>query len=193
MTPPSKDGEIVKTNPDPTEAVKEALTLAIKNLDEKFAARFSANDHAVSIAREEQKAQLLAFKETVAGQFSANKELVDQLARANKDLVDQLSKANSVALQAALSTQKESAAKSELAIGELLKQLQLNYETANKTILESLARLTSRLDTGDGRVFATGEGKQERTTDKGQMWAMVSALMAVGALAFVVVMALRGR
>jgi len=31
---------VVKTNPDPTSAVKEALTLAIKNLDEKFAAQF---------------------------------------------------------------------------------------------------------------------------------------------------------
>jgi ribosomal protein S17E len=169
---------------DPTEAVKEALTLAIKNLDEKFAAKFAANDQAVTIARDELRAQLLAFKTTIDGQFSANKELVDQLAKANKDLVDQLSKANSVALQAALSTQKESAAKSELAIGELLKQLQLNYETANKAIIETLNRLTSRLDTGDGRVFATGENKSERTTDKGQILILASVIIA--AAAFVV-------
>jgi hypothetical protein len=186
------ESTIVKTNPDPTEAVKEALTLAIKNLDEKFAARFAANDHAVEIARDEQKTQFLALKESISNQFSANKELVDQLAKANKDLVDQLSKANSVALQAALSTQKESAAKSELAIGELLKQLQLNYETANKAITETLSRLTSRLDTGDGRVFATGEGRQERTTDKGQTLVMFSVAIALGALLFSVVMALRG-
>jgi hypothetical protein len=183
MTPPKKNDAVVKTNPDPTEAVKEALTLAIKNLDEKFASRFAANDAAVILARDELKAQLAALKTTIDGQFSSNKELVDQLARANKDLVDQLSKANSVALQAALSTQKESAAKSELAIGELLKQLQLNYETANKAIIETLNRLTSRLDTGDGRVFATGEGKHDRTAGNSQTILFVSMMIAFGALA----------
>jgi hypothetical protein len=181
MTPPKKDDAVVKTDPDPTAAVKEALTLAIKNLDEKFASKFLAYDQAITLAREELKVQLASLKSTVDGQFIANKELVDQLARANKDLVDQLSKANSVALQAALSTQKESAAKSELAIGELLKQLQLNYETANKAITETLNRLTSRLDTGDGRVFATGEGKHDRSTDKGQFIILFAAVTALAA------------
>lgn len=52
----STQGEmIVKTNPDPTEAVKEALTLAIKNLDDKILQRFDANDKAVELAREEVK------------------------------------------------------------------------------------------------------------------------------------------
>jgi len=47
--------QIVKTNPDPTEAVKEALTLAIKNLDEKISQRLDASDKAVELAREEVK------------------------------------------------------------------------------------------------------------------------------------------
>jgi hypothetical protein len=46
---------IVKTNPDPTEAVKEALTLAIKNLDDKISQRLDSNDKAVELAREEVK------------------------------------------------------------------------------------------------------------------------------------------
>jgi chromosome segregation ATPase len=46
---------VVVTDPDPTEAVKEALTLAIKNLDEKLSQRLDQNDKAVELAREEVK------------------------------------------------------------------------------------------------------------------------------------------
>jgi hypothetical protein len=46
---------VVKTDPDPTSAVKEALTLAIKNLDDKILQRFNASDKAVELAREEVK------------------------------------------------------------------------------------------------------------------------------------------
>lgn len=62
--------EIVKTNPDPTEAVKEALTLAIKNLSEKIGNQFDANDRAVALARDELAAQLAALVLTI----SANPE-----------------------------------------------------------------------------------------------------------------------
>jgi len=80
-----KDGknEIVKTNPDPTEAVKEALTLAIKNLDDKFASQFRANDAAVILARQELKDQLLVMDINIASKFLSNKDLVDQLGLAN--------------------------------------------------------------------------------------------------------------
>ena len=72
----------VKTNPDPTEAVKEALTLAIKNLDDKVNQRFDLNDKAVALAREEVK--------TAAAE---------------------LAKANSEALKFALATATESSSK----------------------------------------------------------------------------------
>jgi hypothetical protein len=153
--------------PDPTEAVKEALTLAIKNLESKIIDRFEANEKAVTLARQELKDQIIAINQSIAEKFVANKDLVDQLA-----------KANAVALSAALSTQKESAAKSEGAIGELLKQLQLNYEAANKAIVETLNRLTSRMDTGEAGLRSAGEQKQERSVDKGQNINMVAAAIA---------------
>jgi hypothetical protein len=54
MVPPRKSSDdIVKTNPDPTEAVKEALTLAIANLDAKLTQRMDASDKAVALARAE--------------------------------------------------------------------------------------------------------------------------------------------
>jgi hypothetical protein len=46
---------IVVTHPDPTEAVKEALNLAIKNLNDQVSQRFDSNDKAVELAREEVK------------------------------------------------------------------------------------------------------------------------------------------
>jgi hypothetical protein len=104
---------VIVTDPDPTAAVKEALTLAIDNLSIQINGHFDANDKAVLLAREELEKQLAAMILTIDGKFAANKDLVDQLA-----------KANAVALTAALSTQKESAAKSEVAVGDMLKQLQ---------------------------------------------------------------------
>ena len=76
------DPPVVKTNPDPTEAVKEALTLAIKNLDDKVTQRFDLNDRSVALAREEVK--------TAAAE---------------------LAKANSEALKFALATATESSSK----------------------------------------------------------------------------------
>jgi len=57
MAPPKKSdsGAVVKTDPDPTDAVREALTLAIKNLDEKITQRLDASDKAVELARDEVK------------------------------------------------------------------------------------------------------------------------------------------
>jgi hypothetical protein len=171
----------VKTNPDPTEAVKEALTLAIKNLSDLTAGKFEANDRAVRLARDELAAQLSAMVLTIDGKFAANKDLVDQLA-----------KANAVALSAALQTQKESAAKSEVSVGDLLKQLQVSFETANRTTNEKIDRLTSRMDTGEGRGFGDTESKHDRSSDKSQTVAVGAALIAFAALIFGIVMALRG-
>jgi len=159
---------VVKTNPDPTEAVKEALTLAIKNLTDKIGDRFDLNDKAVVLARSELAAQLTAVIMTIDSKFVANKDLVDQLA-----------KANAVALTAALSTQKESAAKSEVAVGESLKQLQASFETANRTTNEKIDRLTSRMDTSEGRGFGNVETRRDSSTDKTQMIAIVMAAVAI--------------
>lgn len=161
---------IVKTNPDPTEAVKEALTLAIKNLDEKFSAQLRANDTAVLLARQELKDQLLALDANIANKFLSN-----------KDLVDQLGVANAAALSAALLTQKEMANKSEAAMAD-----------TNKATNEKIDRLTSRLDMGEGRGFGAVESKQDRTTDKSHTVALAAVLIALAALLFGVVMALRG-
>jgi uncharacterized protein YhaN len=177
----AKEGDVVKTNPDPTEAVKEALTLAIKNLSEKVSGQFDSDAKAVLLAREELAKQLAAMISTIDGKFAANKDLVDQLA-----------KANAVALSAALQTQKESAAKSEVSVGDLLKQLQASFETANRTTNEKIDRLTSRMDTGEGRGIGTTDSKQDRTADKDQTLKIVSVVVALAALAFGVVMGLRG-
>lgn len=166
-----KNLPIVKTNPDPTDAVREAMTLAIKNLSDRIASEFNAKDKAVVLARDELAAQLSAMVISSDGKFAANKDLVDQLA-----------KANAVALTAALSTQKESAAKSEIATDDKIKQIQTAQDAANKTTNEKIDRLTSRMDTGEGRGFGTTESKQDRSTDKGQSLTLIIALIALAAL-----------
>lgn len=166
-----KNLPIVKTNPDPTEAVKEALTLAIKNLRELVDNQFEANHKAVELARIELADKLGAMLVTIDGKFAANKDLVDQLA-----------KANAVALTAALSTQKESAAKSEVAIGDMLKQLQAAQDAANKTTNEKIDRLTSRMDTGEGRGTATHDSRAESAVARGQSISIGHAVIAFAAM-----------
>lgn len=149
---------VVVTNPDPTVAVKEALELAIRNLDEKIDRRFQGIEQATTLARDEQKEKLIALKETLQNAAA-------EKASSNKDLVEKLEKANQVALTAALQTQKESAAKSELSMADLLKQLQVSFETANKATNEKIDRLTSRLDTGEGRTGGAVDNRQVSRQD----------------------------
>lgn len=148
---------IIKTNPDPTDAVREALTLAVKNLTDNIDKQFDANDKAVVLAREELAFQLAAMMLTIDGKFAANKDLVDQLA-----------KANATALSAALQTQKESAAKSEISTGDLIKQSKVSQDEANRVTNEKIDRLTSRRDMDEGRDLRAHSEKQDRAVDRGQ-------------------------
>jgi hypothetical protein len=72
----------VKTNPDPTVAVKEAVTLAIENIRREITQRLDGMDRAVELAREEVKTSAA-----------------------------ELAKANSEALKFALTTATESSSK----------------------------------------------------------------------------------
>lgn len=145
-TPPGAE-KIVVTNPDPTAAVKEALELAIRNLDEKIDGRFLAIEQATSLAREESKDKLTALKETIQG-------LANERVAANKELVDQLGKANSTALTAALMTQEKSAI-----------QLKLSFDEANKATNEKIDRIISRLDLGEGRIGGVSDTRQMSRQD----------------------------
>ena len=119
--------------PDPTEAVQQALRLAVQTINEKV----KAIAEAVVLAREEQRRQLDAMGAGINDKFAGNKELVDQLG-----------KANAVALNAALDTQKD-----------LLKQLQITFDGTFRGVNEKIDvvdqkinRLTSRIDTGEART-----------------------------------------
>lgn len=143
MTPPPK-GELptVVTNPDPTAAVKEALELAIKNLDAKIDLRFLSIERATVLAREESKEKLNALKDTISG-------LANERVASNKELVDQLGRANSTALTAALMTQEKGQA-----------QLKQSFDEANKATNEKIDRIISRLDLGEGRTGGAIDNRQ---------------------------------
>jgi DNA repair exonuclease SbcCD ATPase subunit len=77
---------VIKTDPDPTEAVKEALTLAIKNLDDKLSQRMDFSDKAVTLARDEVKTatdQLAkAYDERIAAALKTASESQNKMADA---------------------------------------------------------------------------------------------------------------
>jgi hypothetical protein len=190
----------VVTDPDPTAAVEAALKLAIKNLDDKVTLQFHGIDTASVLAREQLKEKLEALSSGINDKFGANEKLVNQQAAANKDLVDQLAKANSVALQAALQTQKESAAKFESSVADLIKQLQVSFDTANKATNEKIDRLTSRLDLGQGG-FTQGndtrredrEVRRDETTSSTNLWGILIGIAGVLAAAVTAIVSLGQR
>lgn len=145
------EDKIVVTNPDPTLAVKEAMELAIKNLDAKLAERFRASEGAISLARSELRDQLVTMDSRINDKFIANEKLVDQLGRAN-----------STALTAALQTQEKGQA-----------QLKQSFDEANKATNEKIDRLTSRLDLGEGRIGGAGDNRlinRQDVQDTRQSW-----------------------
>lgn len=146
---------------DPTSAVKEALTLAVKNIHDKIDNletrvfdKFLTLDKATDLARDELTYKLTSMMETIEGMFAANKDLVDQLARANQ-----------TALTAALLTQEKSASETKSTTLDMLKQLQANFQIANLATNEKIDRLTSRLDLGDGRGMASATDRFESRSD----------------------------
>lgn len=134
VPPPRKGDDTVVTNPDPTAAVTEALRLAVETINEKF----KTGAAAVVLAHSELQNQLSSMSAGINDKFAGNKELVDQLG-----------KANAVALNAALETQKD-----------LLKQLQISFDTSIKVVNEKIDRLTSRIDTGEGGARGASDNRQ---------------------------------
>jgi hypothetical protein len=179
MTPRKNPPEVV-TNPDPTTAVKEALELAIRNLSHEIDLRINGIEQATVVAASALGDKLTSMNNTINDKFIANKDLVDQLA-----------KANATALSAALQTQKESAAKSELSMADLLKQLQNSFETANKATNEKIDRLTSRLDLGQGGFINSNDSRRELreegkqvTDNRALVIAVIGVVIAVAAFIF---------
>ncbi len=76
---------------DPTDASKEALALAIKNLDEKHTQRFDANDRAVQLAREEVKT---AARDLAKSQGEALAAALKATTEANTKLEQSFEKSN---------------------------------------------------------------------------------------------------
>lgn len=153
------ENRIVVTDPDPTVAVKEALELAIRNLDEKLAERFRGNDSAIALARNELRDQLIVMDDRINDKFIANEKLVDQLGRAN-----------STALTAALQTQEKGQA-----------QLKQSFDEANKATNEKIDRLTSRLDLGEGRIGGVTVTRQSVDSTRNFILALIgTVLVATG-------------
>jgi hypothetical protein len=81
----------VVTDPDPTVAVKEAMTLAIKNLDDKLSQRFDGNDKAVELAREEVK---IAARDLAKSQADALEAALKTTTDANTKLEQSFQSSN---------------------------------------------------------------------------------------------------
>ena len=92
-----------------------------------------------------------------------------------------LSKAKAPVRSEALATATESSSK-----------LAESFRSDSKATNEKIDRLTERINIWTGRDASVVTTKQEQSTDKGQSIALISVIIAVAALVFGVVMALRG-
>jgi hypothetical protein len=173
MAPPEKD--TIKTDPDPTTAVKEALELGIKNLSHEISVRFGGIDQATLIAARTLvdtidviNHKILGVKELVTQQTISNRELVTQQATSNKELVNQARELTALALTAALQTQEKSAAETRTFIQESIRQLKSGVDESNKTTNEKIevlrdmvTRLASRLDLAQGGFINSNDSRRD--------------------------------
>jgi len=149
-----EDRTVVVTKPDPTEAVQEALRLAVQTINDKF----ETGEKAVVLAHRGLQDQLSAMSTGINDKFAGNKELVDQLG-----------KANAVALNAALETQKD-----------LLRQLKDQFDTSIRGVNEKIDRLTSRMDTGEGGARGASDNRQDNRQSTDSTRNLIFALIGVG-------------
>ena len=140
-----------------------------------------------------------ALRELLETKISAGAAVTQEQLRRVEVLIEegekrnqQLKAGDALALAAALQAAKEAVAeqnrsntlaisKSETAVGESIRQLQVNFETANKATNEKVDDLKGRLDRGEGDVVNERRGVRERRLDMGTVIAAIAVVIAIGA------------
>jgi predicted HicB family RNase H-like nuclease len=173
MVPPR--GPVVVTDPDPTAAVTEALRLAVRTIEDKFADQKAS----IVLAREEMAEKLQALFAGINDRFTGNKELVDQLGQAN-----------ATALTAALENQKELLTQLKVTFDGTISAVNEKIDAVN----EKIDRLTSRLDTGDGRyTFDDARSRDfrqvvhDRQEEYASKWGIAIGLLGVAVAVIAIV------
>ena len=112
---------------------------------------------------------------------------VDVLFVEGDKRTQQLSTANALALAAALQAAKEAVAeqnrsnttaiaKSETAVSEQIKQMQISFETGLRSTNEKIDDIKSRLDKGEGGVTGARHEVSERRLDMGTVIAVIAVI-----------------
>lgn len=127
---------------------------------------------------------------------------VDVLFVEGDKRTQQLSTANALALAAALQAAKEAVAeqnrsnttaiaKSETAVSEQIKQMQVTFETGLRSTNEKIDDIKSRLDKGEGGHAGAFSTRTERRLDSGLVVAVFSALITVIAVVVAIIEVVR--
>jgi hypothetical protein len=151
-------------------------------------------DREISCARDLLESKMKRISDVAIEKFAR----VDVLFVEGDKRTQQLSTANALALAAALQAAKEAVAeqnrsnttaiaKSETAVSEQIKQMQVTFETGLRSTNEKIDDIKSRLDKGEGGSIGSSGARTEYRLDRGMFiqTATVAVAVSVGVIALI--------
>jgi hypothetical protein len=181
---------------------------AVQALREVYDANLTARDEAVRILHEDMvrvptlldraeqnitallRGEIDKLEAVTNERFAAVSLRFGELEKRSKDLDEARATALAAALQAAKEAVGEqnrsnttAISKSELAVGESIKQLQATFDAANRATNEKIDDLKSRLDRGEGGTIGERHMTSERRLD---MSAIIALLALAGVFASII-------
>jgi hypothetical protein len=149
--------QVVKPDPDPTVLTTESLLREIDHLKELTASNFAAHEGKLSTRIDNIEKRLDHKYVETAADISHLRDLHEEKFRGLDYLWRQAREDNLNRVDAAFKSANDTRDKIEESLTKQIDALNNKTEAANKATNEKIDRLTSRLDTGEGKTKGAGD------------------------------------
>jgi hypothetical protein len=163
--------------PDPTLRTVEAVSQAVRSLEEKFDVKFQGYEAAVQLLQEFANRQ--PTTEAVFENLKALKELSETKLTSLEKLIEAKFEGNKTALDVALRAQKENADKTENSFMKQFENITANMATMSKTLEDKIGEVRDRYGTSQGIVVGTALSKTDSREDNKLVYALIGAIAVI--------------
>jgi ElaB/YqjD/DUF883 family membrane-anchored ribosome-binding protein len=147
----------VRPDPDPTLLTTQSLLREIANLKELLISKSETIESRLETRLNNVEKRLDHKYVETAADIGHLRDLHEEKFQAIGKLSDQSRQDNQTRIDAAFKSAKDAADKTEDSFTKQIDSLGLRNEAANKATNEKIDRLTSRLDTGEGKSRGAGD------------------------------------
>lgn len=151
------ESKIIRPDPDPTLLTTQSLLREIENLKELLITQFLIVDAKLSTRVDHLEKRLDHKYVETASDIGHLRDLHEEKFQAIDKLSNQSRQDNQTRIDAAFKSAKDAADKTEDSFTKQIDALARRTEDANKATNEKIDRLTSRLDTGEGKSKGAGD------------------------------------